>query len=562
MGQFAHLNVNFDRINGTQWEDTYLKTLSILQKFPIPLQTFRSEEKFGTERYTLSNDFVRNKDSDDEFWDIIGDFISGERAENYRMYRHRTKYSERKIGERKEIYDILYVDEEKIKYRSSSYEGTDIFGDKTQGYPFQLAVIAIGMLVENTFSGDAYFCGDISKGEAENILPWLQKQTDIPLQIPICFDAERLWKRLDKCYENKELAIERFKVLFSGSFEKEFEALLKNLDTELVIKTYAESLTGYSSLNQRGAEQILMQFFNVRQNIKELIDFVNIANSLKTEDDKKFDLKELLSVISSLFVTIPFEEREPIRLFAISAGRMVNIEEMLSRTMLGMFGTPKDVNIYMDKEKLSNLFQVNTKHGKEEKLQVVEENEKKCYEDIEKCKELIEKAEGEIQKEETEEVKEREEKQADKKSYIPEKVIDKIPEDEIYFLEQAYMQKRRFESTEASAATLGQSLKNLIDRANKEGEDLFKTNDREILLKKISKFSKSNGFSLSYMAWNSIDNETDLEKLRYLLALAMVEESGMSFWQWRTHIMESPESWDYLVQNKIIEDDENAGIEE
>ncbi len=212
-----------------------------------------------------------------------------------------------------------------------------------------------------------------------------------------------------------------------------------------------------------------------------------------------------------------------------------------------------------DKKELIELFLKNTGLTKEEIVQVIEEAEKECYKNIEKCKELIKQEEGRIQKEEAQEIKEREDKQSEKKSYIPQNVINKIPEEEIYFLEQAYLQKRGFSGVEKSASNVGKGLKKLIDRITERGEDYFKLTDPNKLVKYISKYTHSNGFPLSYTAWNNIDNETDLVKLYYLLALAMVKNDELSFWRWRIHIMESPEVWDYLVQRKTIEEKKNDG---
>ncbi|MCD4817557.1 MAG: hypothetical protein K8S23_02570 [Candidatus Cloacimonetes bacterium] len=47
MGIFVHLNINFDNITESQWENTYKHTLTILKKSPIPLMSIRFEENLG-----------------------------------------------------------------------------------------------------------------------------------------------------------------------------------------------------------------------------------------------------------------------------------------------------------------------------------------------------------------------------------------------------------------------------------------------------------------------------------------------------------------------------------
>ncbi|MCD4817556.1 MAG: hypothetical protein K8S23_02565 [Candidatus Cloacimonetes bacterium] len=437
-----------------------------------------------------------------------------------------------------------------IQYPSDSDLGLDVFGNKSQGYPYQLLIFAIGIIIENLYPKDAYVWGGVEKGEVENIFNWLQALVDFPIQMPICYDGDNLWQRLDKCYRDKSLAYKRFEVLYRGSFEGQLEFLIKHAGYDVLIECNADELASYNSPFQYGAEKILLTLFNVRKNVKELIELVNIANSLKEENEELFNLKDLLKLLSSLFITIPIVEREPIRLFSITSSRMVNIEEALTRIILNFYNTPEDVNLYIKKEKLVDLFLENSELDKIEITEVIEEAEKICYEQIEKCIELIKQAEK--QEKDNQKIKESEQIKSEKKSNIPKSIIPEISENEIYFFEQAYLQTPEFVSRQEAASEMGVTLKKLIDKEIDKGSKYFISKDREQLLRWIYRFSHKIGFGLKYSTWNNIDNESEIEKLYYFLVLSMLKDNSHSFWVWRRHIMESSDLWDFLMQRKKL----------
>lgn len=212
MGLNNHLIVNINKVNYEKWENLYFKTLSVLENFPIPLMSFHIEKVQNYNRYSYSNILVHGKDSPDEHWDVIGDFISTKRAENFCLYRRLSSYTKRKNIESADK-DILWVEESKIDYIDSSHNGQSIFSEKTQGFPFHLAILSAAILIENELEGDAFVTGDIDREVTLKVMHNLQKFSDIPLKIPVCLDAERLWYRLDNAYQDKDLAIKRFESL-------------------------------------------------------------------------------------------------------------------------------------------------------------------------------------------------------------------------------------------------------------------------------------------------------------------------------------------------------------
>ena len=74
----------------------------------------------------------------------------------------------------------------------------------------------------------------------------------------------------------------------------------------------------------------------------------------------------------------------------------------------------------------------------------------------------------------------------------------------------------------------------------------------EAYLKGIYEYSFETGFGVSEKGWAAIDKLTDLEILKYLFALATVDNNEMTFWRWRKHIFETPETWQYFKVAKEV----------
>lgn len=87
-----------------------------------------------------------------------------------------------------------------------------------------------------------------------------------------------------------------------------------------------------------------------------------------------------------------------------------------------------------------------------------------------------------------------------------------------------------------------ESLQSLMKKHAK----MYNEKTVEEYLKGIYNYSFEAGFGVSEKGWATIDKLTDLEILKYLFALATVDNNEITFWRWRKHIFETPETWQYF----------------
>lgn len=131
MGLFLSFYLNFDTVTDAEWELAYQDSLQWLQRFPIPLTRLEEESLLGEKRLVWTTDLEKNKDTQDEAWDVIGDNISFKRAENFTLYRYlpaRLRDAAEENGNVKNAfskYSVFYADADE-GYVSSQY-GVDVF---------------------------------------------------------------------------------------------------------------------------------------------------------------------------------------------------------------------------------------------------------------------------------------------------------------------------------------------------------------------------------------------------------------------------------------------------
>ena len=513
-----NLMVNISKVNPEKWEKLYFKTLSILENFPIPLMSFHLEKIQDYNRYSYTNILVQNKDTPNEYWDVTGDFTSNKNGENFNLYRHLSHYKKRKKIELNDE-DILWSEE-------TSHKWYNIFGEKTQGYPYHLAILCVGILLESELKGVAYVTGDINKSDTLKIMPYLQKFTDLPLKLPVCLDAGKLWGLLEKEYHDTELVSERFETLFRGSSEEALEVEFKNLDYDSFLQKYTQKIAFYDTLYHSDTLCILFHMLKSKKNGKDFLDIVQIANTFRKNGMKPFDMESLIEVLAHLYLTISLSKKEPKFLLLNPAGRYVEISDIFSNSNMNLMGSPKFTLVDLVKSELIELFSKQTSITSEEIEIIIESREKACHEQV-----------GEIQNFFNSFSKKMESK-------IPDDVKHKISADEAIFYEEAYVQKQNFRGNEIETAReLGKLLKGIESIKKNE----FRAFPKERLLREIYKYSYKNSLCLHHTAWTAIDEETDLNKLIYIYLLVSIKENKNKFCDSRIHILNNPHLWDYLV---------------
>ncbi len=535
MGIYIKLLVNFNGVDPGKWEEAYLESLTLLEKFPAPLMRLRLEVIDGHKRYVYSSSIRSGVDANYERWRIYGDMTSYQRGEEFSLYRRVSSYGD----DYKDALDkdVLWADEEHMDNGDEC--GRDIFGGKTQGYPYHLAVLAVGLLFENRFPGNIFVFGDIERGQVDHTLEWMNTVLDKETPAtPVCFDAERLWERLHALYSDEGLALRRYKHLFRGSAEEELKALLALCDSSIVMKDFKEGLNRYSRLSQFGAKDLISKWLGATGDLRGLIELVRDLED--EEGKKKFKMEMLLEELCGSFVTFDFKERDALRVFSRSTEGLTTAKESIFGVFAMMKGAPKAMNFYMNAEELLELFCSFEEDKRESFEAIIKDGNPVREKFLKELSVLAPKFEKKM-----EEVFEKYSHRAGRRGDPPEGATP--GDEESYLIREIQAQTKGFLDPEETAKSMGERIRDAAENSKENLAEYLTATDRDYLLTLIYRASSQSGFALSDAAWAEIDKEENIEILKMLMILSLIKVRDENFWKWRIYLMERKDLWPLML---------------
>ncbi|CAM4137746.1 hypothetical protein VRRI112168_15590 [Vreelandella rituensis] len=528
MGLHIHLTVQLHTLDADAWEAAYEESLLLLRRFPAPLLRFEVCEVGGYHRYRLTDEILCDPGTEQERWEISGDRISGRRAESFRLHRYLHRQISRNPNASETDVDVLWVDEQDAAYPIGA--GVDIFGNKTQGYPYHLALLAVGILLENRFPKHCFVHGQLEREPTEQTLSWMNAVLGTDFQLPVCLDGHALYARLAGFYQNQECLIERFQSLFLGDQQEALRTLIACAEPDALQRHIVAELGHYHSLSQRGVGRLLSAYLEVTQDIDGLIDLVMATPSFRTE--LVASLEALLKTLCRRFVTIAPAERGPLSALDRPAGQLTTIDDAFDGVFRTLMGAPSEVRFYLPGVELLERFAAREPELRERFREIIQAEEAACR------KALAEIAAVMSEVVESDEPSGREEHAAP--------YVDELLSGERYLIHQIEQQQEEVDPTESEvmAEVLGVAVGQMLVTH----PQTFSATEPEYYKKLIDWAGQTNGIVLWREAWEEIDHLSDISVLRVLAVLMLITEREASFCQFRTHTLEDKRLWPYLMK--------------
>lgn len=534
MGLGIQVNVQIDKIDDERWEAAWLTSLQLLEEFPVPLASLRTIDHRAGGRTLYSSDILFDAGTTNERWEVVGDLASRRMAETYKLHRRLSQATQHARQNQSNGKDILWSPTEDSQ--SAQMSGTQFFGDKSQGYPYHYAMLAVGVLWENSFPNCAVVHGDINRLQAEKIRDWAESILRRPLALPVVTNSERLWPRLRDAYVCDELgAVQRFlKLICDGSLAP-WQALLSlksGPDVRTLRRIFRDELRLYKSLDQRGAMELIQSVYQARADLDLLIDWICIERP--DDSGKSFPPVELLTVLCEEMITVPLESREIVHEFIqASSDPMPNIDSEFGRTMGILAGAPVVIDAYLDQESLLAPFSRNWPHRTEEFRTLIHDQTEKTWAIAERTNSQLAEMKAErLTKPVTPRTMER----------VQLDLLEVVPEAE-FILHEIRMQRFNDVNREELARGWGAQFRLAMQDSS---WDNFAMSSPSELLEWITRASRRNNLILTESAWNAIDAASHNE-LKLLLILAGLSDREISRRIWQIHLLESPDLWHHLT---------------
>jgi len=219
--------------------------------------------------------------------------------------------------------DILLLD-------PASRPPTEVFGDKTQGRPYHLPLLAAALVVESRLPGAARVWGDFDRDQAEAARTWAEEVLGRPLSLPVAVDAPALHARLARFHEGDRL-VAAFASLYLGQPDQVLAALGAEHGEPALRRWLLDRLAQHSSPAQPGALQLLAAWLNGARSLEELC-------VLCCQDPRgpRYEAEALVRALASLSIAIPAQEKHWLTVIDRPTGRPMTSDEQIAAVALDM----------------------------------------------------------------------------------------------------------------------------------------------------------------------------------------------------------------------------------
>ena len=519
------LHLDTHGITQQQWETVWDECCEVLEYFPVPLASFFVEEKWGTKCWVLKPQ-IKHSEGDKAFICINTDMASLVVGESYILKRNINEYHAST-----KYRDILWKDEKEIDHH---YGRMNIWENKTGGAPYALAVLALGILIENRFPNNCFMNGYYDESQVENMCAWLAGVLKTNVRLPVCNDPKRLWKRIQPLYPDINLMIRRFCGLANVSKKQCYEFLITQGYGEALQDCLINQMSRYSSVDQWGVTDMLFPYLEATNDVEHVALLVKQVHEKNGKEG--FSLETLLESLLYQGVTINPMQSEIVKKWNETGDRLETSVEELNRLILRMGGLPNRINFYISPDNLLEIFGCMEPVNGVKFQKIINRETKKRMKEYQKMADFSDKM--------VEQLSNTDEPPPSNKTEIMSCWVRRryLPFED-YILREVEEQVKTFRDIEKVTHSIAEQLGKVMKMYDDTYGTPYKPKSREKALKDLSSLINERGFVLREITWETIGNEPDLDILTMLILYAGVRESEKKRFDLRSYVFETPALW-------------------
>lgn len=537
------------KINQTKWEKAYNDIKLIVEGFPTKI--IRLEAYFGYENKLdkIHFDLVVEENTPSEHISFWGDWMSYTGRGTLRFYKNWEKQLElessgKEIKSSKSVFwfsDIPYKNDGDIPSANGILPFSAAYLD-TEGAHYRLAIIAIGILLEDSFPEAVFLT--VLWGEdiaaIEIVIEWLENHFKRPFKQPIYFDRKRLFESLKHDYEDDEALVCRMAHLYRKKHKTNMQFAIQNIGYHPTFSFYSKVLadTGFGTF---GFSDILDPWIAVTQDLEATLELVSASKKWLLSDTEKeygakkaanYDLSYILKKLLHNYILWTPLQREELDFFYTNKKALEGQEEGLFEVMKRMMGYRINIcPIYADEKELFESFMFyDPKNGHLYK-QIIEDWKIKNlykYEDLkEALAEIIEKQKLKLSKNDFEE---RDDSELEKEVLSQGDFVLNFAPHERYFVKKALKANPLFPQVNQAVLDFKNRVLSVI---NEPAEQTYKNQVKSLSKEANIKFIKSRireiGYSVhpSFETWlDELEEEKILFYLHFTMALKVYDRDS------------------------------------
>lgn len=277
MGIFINLDIS-KSVTKKEWEDVYNETLVLIKNFPLAEKKSISIHGVDTLCLVQTEEHCFYSSWGPSYekmgWEAVGDMETLNVAEDY--FLPRDLIGDREIE--KESGDAMlgafpaYLN---YKWDDPRFKHTyGMWGNKTQGEPYHIYLLAVACLIEARLGTKAFTYGDITRGQCKKAVEIANEYLENKIDVPDRCCADRLLKRISALEFTEKDKISIFDAFYLGTKDASFGEILKAHFSKDSLSYYWENRFKNSPFGTIGFNREISEYLLWGFEIDELCEYV------------------------------------------------------------------------------------------------------------------------------------------------------------------------------------------------------------------------------------------------------------------------------------------------
>lgn len=294
MGIFIRLSIS-KSVTKEEWKKVYEETLQLIKNFPfaerrkIKIHDIDTICLIRTEEQEDRDEWNPNKTKIG--WNTIGDYDNMHVAENYYLPRDivEDNKAEPDAGDAMlqaiSVYINFDLEDERFHHTYN------IWGNKTQGEPYHIYLLAVAALIEARLGTKAFTYGDITRGQFKKAVEIANKYLNEPIDIPDRCDIERLLMRIKKLPLSPVDQLTVFETFFLGTQDVGVGAYVRQMFDDDVIDEYWKHKFKNQRIGTLGFNDTIHNYLLCGFDLGKLCGYINYEDENGNLQYEKFVIR-------------------------------------------------------------------------------------------------------------------------------------------------------------------------------------------------------------------------------------------------------------------------------
>lgn len=300
MGIFVDLNVSRS-VTKEEWDAVYQESLRLVEK--LPFAEWGEKQIHGIKIPCL----IRTKERTFDFgwlhkeektgWMADGDYETLSRAEDHFFPKELDGDVEPDSGDA--LLGLIpactgYDYKDDICAHTHS-----LFGNKTQGEPYHIYLLAVACMVESRLKEKAFVSGDITRGQLKNACRTANAILGNPVELPARCDMGRFYERVSvlPLKESEKLSV--FLHFYLGNHDAELGTFIRQKFSVASCAGYWKDRMNQTPVGTYGFSTSFKEYMTLGFDLADLCGIVDFSHALKEEPVEERYRKFICEVMKS-----------------------------------------------------------------------------------------------------------------------------------------------------------------------------------------------------------------------------------------------------------------------